>query len=68
VADSRVEQSPEVEGRFVGLPTMSASFVAQRFGACDGSWHSGGVAGSLERQEGSDAGDGERLRGRRKAL
>jgi len=68
VADSHVEQCPEVEGRSVGLPNMGASFLARRFGACDGGWLSGGVAGRQKRREGSGVGNGVRLRERGKAL
>jgi hypothetical protein len=36
VADSRVEQSPEVEGRWEAWPTWGLATLARRFGARDG--------------------------------
>jgi hypothetical protein len=68
VADSRVEQSPEVEGVGQHVPFgawrawRGASALAtanQRLGRCET---------TFQRQEGNDVGDGERLHGRSKAL
>jgi hypothetical protein len=63
VADSRVEQSPEGEGRSAGLPIMSGRVGCLHL-ACSG----GQVRGAFQRQEGNGAGDGVRLHGRSNAL
>ena len=66
VADSRVEQSPVGEAHQEPLSTWGARDSARRFGACDGLWGLGEDGRVVQRQEGNDAGDGERLHGRKK--
>lgn len=66
MADSRAEQNPEVGGFSAGL-NSTVSVPLARFGA---TWSVSAVRleQAVQRQEGIDAGDGVRLRGRKKAL
>jgi hypothetical protein len=68
VADSRVEQSPEGEGRPEGRSTWGTTVSARCFGARDGRSGLGSYGKAFQHQEGNGAGDGERLHGRSKAL
>ena len=67
VTDSRVEQSPEGEGRSDGKPIWGADGMAHCFGGCDDRQRLGSVEGTSQRQEGNGAGDSVRLHGRNKA-
>jgi hypothetical protein len=64
-----VEQSPEDEGRLDGLPTMGAAGPWRGVSAlATGTVVLGKDGRAFQRQEGNDAGDGERLHERSKAL
>jgi len=63
-----VEESPEVEGRLLGLPTMGTGELARRFGARDGEFDLGEVCGRRNGRRERVPETVRRLRGRRKAL